>query len=209
VKLWDRVFAYAAVLGAAPLAVALLPMGSEDDHRAWSRVGGRWRIVRVRYPRVVPPAWGKHPLLAVALALFWGAVAGLVGYGLGELRAVGRPRQFSASEWEWVDLTTAIAFVPVALVVAWCAWVLWRAVPDLWRHEVVVGEILRDRKYARRVSNRDEQEYWYYVAVDDGSRDRIAAWRLRESLWEQVRQGETVRADVTPALGYVRSIVEE
>jgi predicted membrane protein DUF2207 len=60
VALRGRHFAYAAAFGFAPLAVELLPMGKEDDRRAWSRFGGRWRRVRVRYPRFWPPAWGPR-----------------------------------------------------------------------------------------------------------------------------------------------------
>jgi hypothetical protein len=206
VTLWDRVFAYAAVFGAAPLAVALLPMGAEDDHRAWSRVGGRWRTVHVRYPRGFPPAWGKHPVLAVALALLWGAVAVLVGYGLAELRAADRPVDVSASAWDWVDRGTAIAFVPVILVVAWALWVLWRAVPDLWQTRTVTGDVVRGRRFRQWFSSGDDPDYWCYFAVDDGASERIRAWRVRDVLWSQRSQGESVRAVVTPRLGYVRSM---
>jgi hypothetical protein len=206
VKLWDRVFAYAAVFGAAPLAVALLPMGAEDDHRAWSRVGGRWRTVHVRYARAVPPTWGKHPVLAVALALLWGAIAVLVGYGLAELRATDRPVDVSPSAWDWVDRGTAIAFVPVVLVAAWALWVLWRAVPDLWQTRTVTGDIVRRRRFRQWFSSGDDPQYWCYLGVDDGATDRIRAWRVRDELWAQHAQGESVRAVVTPRLGYVRSM---
>jgi hypothetical protein len=64
VQLWGRHFAYAGVMGVAPTAMALLPFGTEDDNGAWSRSGGRWRRVRVRYPRGWPPGWGKHPAFA-------------------------------------------------------------------------------------------------------------------------------------------------
>ncbi|HEY8215629.1 MAG TPA: hypothetical protein VIH82_00745 [Acidimicrobiia bacterium] len=209
VKLWDRLFAYAAVFGAAPLAVALLPMGAEDDHRAWSRVGGRWRTVRVRYPRALPPAWGKHPIVAAALALLWGAVAALVAYGLVELRSAERPSDVSRSAWQWVDRGTAIAFVPVLLVLAWSLWVLWRAVPDLWQTRTVVGEIVRGRRFRQWFSSGDDPDYWCYLAVDDGSTDRIAAWRVREIVWSQHSQGDAVRTDLTPRLGYVRSMTSQ
>jgi hypothetical protein len=206
VKLWDRVFAYAAVFGATPLAVALLPMGAEDDHRAWSRVGGRWRIVRVRYPRALPPAWGKHPVAALALALLWGAVAVLVGYGLTELRAADRPAEVSRSAWEWVDRGTAIAFVPVLLVLAWALVVAWRAVPDLWQTRTLTGDILRSRRFRQWFSSGDSPQYWCYLAVDDGASERVSALRVRDALWRQWSQGAAVRAVVTPRLGYVRSM---
>lgn len=59
----------AAVMGVAPTAVALLPFGAEDDNGAWSPFGGRWRRVRVGYPRGWPPGWGKHPAFATFLAV--------------------------------------------------------------------------------------------------------------------------------------------
>ena len=93
----DRHFADAAAFGAAPLAVTLLPMGAEDDHRAWSRVGGQWRQVRVRYPRAWPPAWGKHPLLATLMGVCWAGVAGVAIYWLDSPRPTptGRPTRRS------------------------------------------------------------------------------------------------------------------
>jgi len=206
VHLWDRLFAYAAVFGAAPTAVGLLPMGAEDDHRAWSRVGGTWRRVRVRYPRARPPAWGKHPVLALGLALFWAAVAALVGYGLVRLAETDRPKEISSSAWTWVERGTVIGLVPVLLAIAWAAWVVVNAVPDCWQRREVVGDIVRDRRYRQWFSSGDDPDYWYYLAVDDGTQDRIAAWRVRESLWEQLSQGETVHAEITPRLGYVRSM---
>jgi hypothetical protein len=206
VTLWDRLFAYAAAFGAAPLAVALLPMGAEDDHRAWSRFGGRWRTVRVRYPRSWPPAWGKHPVIAIALSLTWGTVALLVGYGLLQLANAERPVEIEPSTWDWVELGTVVALVPVLILLAWCAWVLVRAVPDLWQTGTVTGDVVRGRRFKQVFSSGDEPQYWNYLAVDDGSRDRIAAWRVRDVVWHERRQGESVIAEVTPRLGYVRSM---
>ena len=157
-------------------------------------------------PPRVPTAWGKHPVLAVALALLWAGVAGLVGYGLAEVRGASRPTEISASTWEWVDRGTAIAFVPVALVAAWCLWVLVRAIPDVWQTRTVVGDIVRDRRFRQWFSSGENPEYWYYLAVDDGTADRIPAWRVRQVLWTERSQGESVRAEVSPRLGYVRSI---
>jgi hypothetical protein len=206
VKLWDRVFAYAAAFGAAPRAVALLPMGAEDDHRAWSRTGGRWRRVRVRYPRGIPPAWGKHPLLAAALAIFWGAVAGLVLFGLRGLVEADRPSAVTRSAWEWVERVGLLAMIPFVLVIGWAVWVLVRAVPDIWQTRTVAGEIVRGRRFRQWFSSGDEPKYWYYAAVDDGTTDRLAAWRLSEVLYRDHAQGEQVTAEVTPRLGYVRSL---
>ena len=64
VAIWDAYLGWAAALGLAPIAVESLPLGTEDDHQAWSSVGGTWRRVEVRYPRW-RPGWGRHPLMAV------------------------------------------------------------------------------------------------------------------------------------------------
>jgi hypothetical protein len=85
VVLWGRPFAYAGAMGVARTAVELLPFGTEDDNGAWSRFGGRWHRVRVRYPRAWPPGWGKHPAFALFVAVLWGAVAVAALYGLTRL----------------------------------------------------------------------------------------------------------------------------
>jgi hypothetical protein len=80
VAIWDRYLGYGAALGVATAAVHALPMGAEDDHRAWSAFGGRWRVVKVRYPRL-GFAWSRKPPFAFLVGLFQ-AVAGYVGLRL-------------------------------------------------------------------------------------------------------------------------------
>ena len=207
VKLRGRQFAYAAAFGLAPLAVALLPMGTEDDHRAWSRFGGKWRRVRVRYPRAWPPAHGKHPGFALLLSLVWGAIAIFAIQGLAKL--VDDPWTGITEDtdtWEWVERTGYLAMIPFALVLAWSCFVLVHAVPDLTATREVTGDIVRARRYQQIFTSRDNPSYWFYFAVDDGSTDRIRALRVRPALWSLHSQGQTVTAQVTPRLGYVRSM---
>jgi hypothetical protein len=208
VALWDRVFAYAAAMGAARRAVTMLALGAEDDHRAWSSVGGRWRRVHVRYPRAWPPAWGKHPMLAILLALTWGFAGAAAIYWLARL--VGEDRDpslgFSRESYDWVDRIAIVAIGVCALLVLWAVWVLLRAVPDLWARRTVTGEIVRDRRRSQVFFSGNDPKYWYYVAVDDGSSTRVRAWRVRPVLWQQCHQGERVVAEITPGLAYVRSM---
>jgi len=206
VTLYQRPFAYAAVFGAAPLAVELLPMGAEDDHRAWSRFGGRWRRVRVRYPRLWPPAWGRHPLAAVALALLWGTVSGLVVYGLAQIADSERDTSLTKEQWDWVTRGSLIAMVPFVILFAWALYVLGRALPDLWQTRTVTGDIVRSRRFRSSRSSSDRPVYRYYVAVDDGSADRIRAWRVSEDIWQAHGQGEAVTAEITKMLRYVREM---
>jgi hypothetical protein len=190
VKLYGRHLAYAAGFGLAEHAIAALPFGEEDDHLAWSPQGGRWRRVRVRYPRVRPPGWGRHPVVATVLGLFWAGLAGYLIAGL--IGTEGGLQQLAA---------TVLAFP-----LLWGLWVLSAAIPDLFTTRTVTGTVLRCRTRTRTSSSNDSPKYWYYVAIDDGTRDRIAAFRVREELYHRVRQGQTVTADVAPRLGYVRSL---
>jgi len=192
VRLYGRHLAYAAAFGLADHAVAALPFGEEDDHLAWSPAGHRWRRVRVRYPRVRPPAWGRHPAAAIAMGL---AAVALPAYALVRLSAL-----------DDLGLAAAGAVALLGIPMLWGLLVLWRAGPDLFRDRTVVGIALRCRQRQRGTSSRDRPKYWYYVAVDDGARDRIAAYRVREPLYAAVAQGETVTATVTPNLGYVRTL---
>jgi hypothetical protein len=180
VQLWGRHFAYAGAMGVARTAVELLPFGTEDDNGAWSRFGGRWRRVRVRYPRAWPPGWGKHPAFALFLALLWGAVAVAALYGLTRLGE-------SAAE---------AIFLAV------------RSVPDLWATRRSTGELVRARRCRQifQSGDSDNPRCWYYLALDDGTRRRIRSWRVRRDIYDAHSQGETVSAMYTPTLGYVREL---
>jgi hypothetical protein len=123
-------------MGVARTAIELLPFGAEDDNRAWSRFGGRWR--RVRYPRGWPPGWGKHPVFAVFLAVLWGAVAIGALYGLvrvaqwaAEADTTTDPT-FTREQLDWIGRGALLVTIPFALVLLWALYLLVRAVPDLW-----------------------------------------------------------------------------
>jgi hypothetical protein len=75
-----------------------------------------------------------------------------------------------------------------------------RALADLGSTTEVVGEVIRRRKYGSDEKTR------YYVALDDGTRDDVRAWRVGSAVYESVQQHEIVVASVTPRLRFVRSI---
>ncbi len=210
VVIWGRHLAYAAALGAARASVIALPMGEEDDNHAWSRFGGAWRRVRVRYPRAWPPAWGKSPVAAIFLALFWGVFAGLVVFGLTSLASdLAEPLgPNSTVSQETTDLVGRIALllcIPFALVIGWALVVLAIAVPGCWRRRHVTGELVRMRSRSQ-IFSREHGDPWYYLAVDDGTGTRITAWRVRGARYRTRSQGETVTAEISPVLGYVWGI---
>jgi hypothetical protein len=214
VQLWDRHFAYAAVMGVAPTAVALLPFGAEDDHGAWSGFGGRWRRVRVGYPRGWPPGWGKHPGFATFLAVLWGAAAVAALYGLTRAaQSAADPITsadplFDRDQLDWVGRGALLLTIPAALVLLWAIVVLVRAVPDFWRTRNATGELVRARRRRQvfQSSSNNNPRYWYYLALDDGTRRRIRSWRVRRDVYDAHSQGDTVAALYTPSLGYVREM---
>jgi hypothetical protein len=129
VAIWDRYLGYGAALGVAT-AVHALPMGAEDDHRAWSAFGGRWRVVKVRYPRL-GFAWGRKPPLAFLVGLVQ-AVAGYVGLRL-MLGLRGWTDGYAEADQaaRWVRTASTLLAVAALLVAGWGVWTMLRAMLDL------------------------------------------------------------------------------
>ena len=189
VELWSRLLAYGAALGVASGASRPLPMGVESDTDAWSAYGGRWRHVRISYPHLWPPAWGKDPVLAFLAGVGLAAGLGLFLYLSGlELLDAGL---FGA-----VPFAIACAGVMLAVAAAVMAAADWRTALE------VTGPILRLRSFG----GEDDDER-HYVAVDDGVSERIRAWRIGETLYETLEQGDLITVRLTARLGCVRWIV--
>ena len=188
VELWSRLLSYGAALGVASGASRPLPMGVESDTRAWSAYGGRWRLLRISYPHVWPPAWGTEPLRVLTVGLVLVVVLGMFVYLDG----------FSRLE-DGVFGIGSLAAACVGIVLGASAVVM--AASD-WRNESeVTGAIVRLR------ARGDDDDLRYYVAVDDGSADRIRALRIGERLYRGLAQGEEITIRLTPNLGCVRWIV--
>jgi hypothetical protein len=187
VELWDRLLAYGAALGVASGASRPLPMGVESDTEAWTVHGGRWRRVRVSYPRYWPPGWGADPIVALLVGL-----ALVVGFGL-LLYTTG------------LDLLDAGVFGAVPFAIACIGVVVGVAIVIMaasdWRTAVeVTGPILRLRAFG------DDKER-HYVAVDDGESDAIRAWKVSSSHYQGLHQGDLITARLTRNLCCVRWII--
>jgi Predicted membrane protein (DUF2207) len=203
VTIWERYLAYAAAFGVAQAAVEAIPMGAEEDRRAWSSHGGRWREVRIRYPFAWPPAWGWLPAVALVVSIAGIAVsAGLLRLAAG----IGWPQQGLG------DPPGLVAFVRGLAVAAWAAGAiigLWstvavvRSVADLGRRRQVSGYVLRLRTFG----GSSDDPGRHYLALDDGSANVIRAWRVPDELWASVpAQYRTATITVWPHLGRVRSL---
>lgn len=206
VAIWDRLLAYGAGMGVAHGAVRALPLGAERDDEAWSSVGGHWRVVRVRYPRFLPPGYGRHPALVAALGLFQLTLAVLA---LPAARAAGdalldAAREFSVDQTVPVGARLGVAIglgVVVGLAVA-------LGLRGASMTVAGIGDLARGRRRvegrALRVRRRgtDDNPRWY-VAVDDGTANRIRAWLTPPG---GAVQGSIVAAQVTRWLAHVRDL---
>jgi len=195
----ERYLAYGAALGVAAAAVRAMPMGSESDSRAWSSYGGHWRQVSVSYPKVWPPAYGASPgesiwrgvrLGSVAAVYLW-VFAQLLPHLLFTQRADQLTRDLSA---------VAVLGAAIALVVLGTGlWLLLAGLISLVGTARVTGDAVRLRRFGSEASI-------CYLAVDDGTRDRIRAWKVRPAIYDALTEYSTVTVSVTPLLSYVRHV---
>lgn len=203
VAVWERYFAYAAAFGVARAAIETIPMGAEEDRRAWSSHGGRWREVRIRYPLLWPPAWGWLPGVALAVSVVGiGIAAGLLRLATSigwPTAGLGDPPGLAA----FVRGLAVVAWTGAAAVGAWSVVALVRSVADLGTKRTVTGQVLRVRTFGR--SSDDPGRH--YLAIDDGSADAIRAWRVPHAMWSSAPAGQDRTATITvwPHLGRVRA----
>ncbi len=206
----DRRLAYASAMCLAEGAAIELPLAREDHTRAWSAVKGKARLVRVRYP--IRIGYGLHPAaaLAIGLALAFGGLSGkrwfsdvARGEALDSLY-----ERFPDQDWLLADIATGLAVVSfVPLLVG--LWMAFAGAADMFNTIERTGVVLRARRPAevsplprplRRLLERDH--YSVFLAVDDGSRGRLVAWRSNER--NAIPQGARAVVRATPLLGYVR-----
>jgi Predicted membrane protein (DUF2207) len=196
VPLWNRLLAYGAALGVASGASRPLFMGAESDTHVWSSHGGRWRPVRVRYPRLWPPGWGVDPRVALIAGLGSAVTGGLLLYSRGAPLA-------EAAGGGWDGLLSSLSLVGLCVAVVVGIAVAVMAVQDQWTSYELTGPILRLRAFGE---DNDDKETRYYAAVDDGSSRTIRALRLNAGDYGRLRQGQLVTVATTPHLGRVRWI---
>ncbi len=210
VETGDRRLAYATAMCLAQGAAIELPLAREDHHRAWSSVGGRARLVRVKYPTRI--AYGMAPFVAIGAGLITCFVGlRLQSWASDVARGEGFDwayEQFPAQDWLIADVATGVtflAFVPILVGL----WMALAGAYDGFTSVERTGAVIRTRRPAevspmpnrlRRVIDRDR--YRLYLAVDDGSSDTIVAWKTGER--HAVPQGARATVTASPVLGHVR-----
>jgi Predicted membrane protein (DUF2207) len=197
VAIWNRHLAHGAALGLAHGAVRALPLGAESDRVAWSPVTGRWRVVRISYPLLNPPGYGRHP----ALVIFFGVVhlgVAAVLTGTSTL-ALGTMTDASTDAPVALQAMAVLVVAVTGAVAARGGWMVYAGLADLFGgRRTAVGRVLR-----HRVRGNGDSTRWY-VAVDDGMSDRILAWRFFSAV--TAPQGATIRAQVSRRVGHVRDL---
>ena len=191
----ERYLAYGAALGVAAAAVRAIPMGAENDHRAWSSYRGQWRQVTVSYPTIWPPAWGASPGETIWRGIRLAGISAVVLYAFS---LVMSDLTFAHKADQTLRQGSAIAVLiaAVALVVFGTGlWLLLAAVVSLFGAHQVTGDAVRLR-------NRNGT---CYLAVDDGTRNHIRAFKVRLGIYDSLDEYSTVTVTFTPFLGYVRS----
>ncbi len=193
VAIWDRLLAYGTAVGVAQGVIRSLPLGAESERQVWSSVGGRWRLVRVRYP-ALPPGYGRHPAAVAVLGV------ALVGLGAPLLPLALTVADLARESFAGTDGGIApgedlplAARAGIAAVVALLgalsaglaclgAWMVAFGLGDLISgRSDVTGRVLRRRERAR------DKRVVVHLAVDDGTRDRVRAWRLAGSVPRESR----------------------
>jgi hypothetical protein len=192
VAVWDRYLPYGAALGTTRTASAVIDIGLGDRRRPWSSYGGVWRRVRVRYPRFWPRYGQGAPTL-----LFRAVLALGVGFFL-----VRRSRSFvgdvASGLADAADRVTdpvgQAGFALGLALIAYGGYVIIRTIIDLAAPVTVTGQVLWVEVWRTKRRQRDNRyrPVLYYLAVDDGTRDRTTAWALPVHLYGRSYPGDTV-----------------
>jgi hypothetical protein len=198
VAIWDRYMGYAAAMGLATTAIKAMPMGAEDDRRAWSAYGGQWREVRVSYPLSMI-IWGRSPLGASLVGLL------ITGIGAGSVWLALQVRDLADDSLpgdevaQWVRLGAAIAIAVGVLIALWGIRTF--SIAAFGSRVEAVGEIVRRRSF-----KRGKNQVVLFLAFNDGKQEQIKAWRVNSLIYNSIEQGDVVKTLVSPRLGYVHSM---
>jgi len=196
VAVWDRYLSYGAALGTTRTASAVIDLGLGDRRRPWSSYGGMWRRVRVRYPRFWPHYGQTVPMLILQAVLAGGAGYFLVSWWrsfVGDV-ASSLPDALDRA----TDPVALIGFVLGLALLGYSVYAIVRTVLDLAAPVTLTGQVLWVDVCKTKPGGEDSppRPVLYYLAVDDGTRDRTTAWALPAELSGRCSPGDTVTITV-------------
>jgi hypothetical protein len=189
---WGRRLAFAHALGLTRVVDRAVRMGAGDRRLLWSSFGGRWRQVRVRYPRgrfvgagvpwtAAQGGWLVAVTAASVFALFWVPAVDGVDRGGGLL-----------------DTVRAVGVVVLLVVAAGVLLRLVAGVLELGAQRDLTGEVLWIQAHRLNVTENGATVDAFHLVVDDGTSDRLTAWSLPPQLRDAVAAGDVVRMTVRP-----------
>jgi len=166
--------------------------------------GGRER--RVTVSRAVPELRGRH-LTRAQVRRFARLGAAVAGWA-----AVTYVAAVAANRRLGLRFTESPADGEFQLVLMACGTLVWvvlgvplvlgalafRALTERTRARVVAGTVVFRGELDPRRSIDDDRRPEYYVAIDDGTSDRVPAYLCSWSTAAHAREGDVVRASVTP-----------
>lgn len=189
VPVWGRYLAYGAALGTTPAASHVLDLGLSDRSRVWSSFTGRWRLVRISYPRL-----GTHYCSPMSRILSFAGIEALIAtmVGTGSLVVLLGSSGLGPRP---TGPATAVLVVCV-LVMIRAVYRIVRCLQDWARPITLSGEVIyldtwNLKEKSQRLANQ-------HLALDDGHSDRIQAWELPGELRGSVRTGDLVQIVVRP-----------
>lgn len=202
VIVWERNLAYAAATGVAHEAVRGLPFELETPEAAWSRYGGSWHEVRIRYPSRFGACQspGIVFLSGAARAIFFGGLAFIalpiaLQVAIEFVDALRDDTTISNRATVTIVATLAgivsVAGLYLTLRFLGGAIRIWRAVLDFGKPLVIEGEVIK--LHAGR------------VAVFDGKDTDVVAW-LPPTGAPSTPKGSAVRVTLTPRLHWVKDL---
>jgi hypothetical protein len=202
VAVWERHLAYALAFGVAHGVAAVLPMGADDPNSAWSRRGGHWHQVRIRYPKRFgfgEPPWRVF-LIGLAMTVFWGGIAfialpivGTFAWELADALRTDYPESERQIFWLFVFFTGMVIAAGASVLIRFVdgAIKLVLGAMDLGKTITVEGEVVN--RYLGR------------IAVDDGVADEVRAWTPPPAA-PALDRGMLIRATMSPRLCYVTKV---
>jgi len=185
VAVWDRYLPYGCALGQTHTCDETIDPGMGDRTRVWSSLGGGWHRVRVHYPWFWG-RYGKKPLPVGA----WAAVCLLAGLAVLGYRGTALDRPGGTGNGLVAEASLLVGLYLVVRGV----YRLVRVSADVAAPVTLVGEVLWHQSWR----SANEQTVLYYLAVDDGHRDRsgrpsTTAWGAPRELRHSCQVGDVVR----------------
>ena len=171
-----------------------LDLGKADRNRLWSSYGGRWRQVRVHYPRTGPGGRGV------------GAVVGWLAWRV----YVGAAALFAAQlvSDRWAAVGTVLAVVGAVLLLS-VVYALVRAFGDLAAERTVTGQVLWTQLWrTKRRGINEGSHVVHHLAIDDGRSDRTTAWAIPSEWAGRFRPGSVITVTVRPWSRRVTSLID-